>query len=95
MIIIRKNIGHLNAALLRATAIFPSKVLSTTASFTIDDQTSALTLYLTNFTDSAESWVAKPPIYHLQVKTTKGGLGDEFTVSSNKFERVSCIEISR
>jgi hypothetical protein len=59
------------------------------ATFTIDDKTSTLTQYLTNFTDSAESWLTKPPIYHLEVKTTKGGLGDEIAMSSNEFERVS------
>ena len=58
------------------------------ASFTIDDSNGIFTAWLTRLTESAESWQAKPPTYHLEVKTTKGGLGDEFKFHHGEFLRV-------
>jgi hypothetical protein len=60
---------------------------SSHAAFTISDTSSAFTQFLTKLTKSADSWLAKPPTYHLEVKTTAGGLLDEFNLSHGEFVR--------
>ena len=40
------------------------------------------------FVDAA-AWKSRPPVWHLEVKTTVGGRDDEFPISGAEFERVS------
>jgi hypothetical protein len=60
---------------------------NTHASFTIDDSAGVFTEFLTKVTKVAEGWLSKPPTYHLEVKTTAGGLLDEFNMSHMEFVR--------
>jgi hypothetical protein len=60
---------------------------STNANFTIDDSAGTFTQFLTKLTKSAECWLSKPPTYHLEVKTTAGGLLVQFNLSHTEFIR--------
>ncbi|EXJ77094.1 hypothetical protein A1O3_10252 [Capronia epimyces CBS 606.96] len=52
------------------------------ASFTIKDTSKVFTRYLAQGYSDAAKWVVKPPVYHLDVKTTAGNLNSEFSVSN-------------
>jgi hypothetical protein len=40
-----------------------------------------------------QKWTARPPLYHIDVKTTRGGLTSEFEVSSTMFKRARVLSV--
>lgn len=60
------------------------------ATFTIPDQKGIVTRYLIEIgCDEAREWLSSPPVYHLEVKGSKHGLGSRFAMSNGQLRRVS------
>ncbi|KAF2475109.1 uncharacterized protein BDR25DRAFT_99983 [Lindgomyces ingoldianus] len=65
-----------------------------TASFTIPHTSTCLAstlltqyLYLVQNFSPAQEWLLEPPNFHIEVKTTTGGLASDFVFSNEEFER--------
>jgi hypothetical protein len=58
------------------------------AAFVLPDQKGILTYMLSMGGYSrAEKWLANPPTYHIEVKSTSGGICDSFWITPKEFER--------
>ncbi|KAL2408478.1 hypothetical protein ABEF93_003919 [Exophiala dermatitidis] len=64
------------------------------ASFTLEDTSKLFTRYLAQNYPEAAKWVIKPPVYHLDVKTTTGGLNSEFSLSNAQVKMARTYSIS-
>ncbi|KAL2419264.1 hypothetical protein ABEF95_003141 [Exophiala dermatitidis] len=65
------------------------------ASFTLEDTSKLFTRYLAQNYPEAAKWVIKPPVYHLDVKTTTGGLNSEFLLSNAQVKMARTYSISK
>lgn len=60
------------------------------AAFTIEDTDGAFTATMAAQHPEATYWRRRPPTWHLDVKASYGGLDEEFLLTGEQFERVSC-----
>lgn len=56
------------------------------ANFTITDETKLFTRYLAQGYPATAKWIVRPPLYHLDVKTTAGDLNSEFSFSNSQIK---------
>ena len=60
------------------------------SAFTIKDTQGAWTeIVARSGYPEAGAWKTRPPTWHIEVKTTKGPLAEEFTLSAAQFEKAS------
>lgn len=59
------------------------------AAFTIKDTQGAWTeIVAASGFPEARAWKSRPPTWHIEVRTTKNSLGEEFTLSAAQFDKV-------
>ncbi|KIW22318.1 uncharacterized protein PV07_12215 [Cladophialophora immunda] len=56
------------------------------ASFTITDTSGMFSRYVAECYPEARRWIKRPPVYHLDVRTTKGDLASEFSYSNAQWK---------
>ncbi|KIW93628.1 uncharacterized protein Z519_06233 [Cladophialophora bantiana CBS 173.52] len=56
------------------------------ASFTVNDTSKMFTRYVAECYPEAKRWIKRPPVYHLDVRTTKGDLNSEFSYSNDQWK---------
>jgi hypothetical protein len=67
------------------------------STFTVQDYSGVLTLFLitAGVVDPGFLYIKPLPTYHLEVKSTRGGIDSEFTLTSAQFERVSLVSFCK
>ncbi|OAP55444.1 hypothetical protein AYL99_10417 [Fonsecaea erecta] len=56
------------------------------ASFTVTDTSGMFSRYVAECYPEAKRWVKRPPVYHLDVRTTTGDLASEFAYSNSQWK---------
>ncbi|KIW74370.1 hypothetical protein Z517_12310 [Fonsecaea pedrosoi CBS 271.37] len=56
------------------------------ASFTLADTSGTFSRYVAECYPEARRWIKRPPVYHLDVKTTQGDLASEFSYSNAQWK---------
>jgi hypothetical protein len=68
---------------------FPSTGEDEKSTFTIPDHSGKLAEFLNaSGFDIASDWINVPPIYHIDVKTTKGAITTPFSMTNSEFDKV-------
>ncbi|KIX05483.1 uncharacterized protein Z518_06355 [Rhinocladiella mackenziei CBS 650.93] len=65
------------------------------ANFTLTDQSKLFTRYFAHRYSEAGKWIGRPPVYHLDVRTTKGGFPSEFAWSNDQMKMARVYTISK